>query len=86
MIHRVPPGHGQFTTAVTFEHGFISISDRPFSEPSDSGTFVFAEDGDVIGLLWGGAERRNISYVTPIEDIFDDIKRVTGAMEVRILE
>ncbi|OQD75914.1 hypothetical protein PENDEC_c005G04444 [Penicillium decumbens] len=86
-VHRVPiSDDGKFRTVETFEHAFVSISGGPFSEGGDSGSFVFAEDGDVIALLWGGIERRDVTYVTPIEEVFDDIKRVTGALDVRIAE
>jgi hypothetical protein len=33
----------------------------------------------------GVAERSDTAYVTPIEAIFDDIKEVTGALEVVLL-
>lgn len=85
LVTREPdPVHGGLRLVTTWEHAFVSISDKPFADPGDSGTFVFTELGGVIGLLWGGAERSTTGYVTPIEAIFDDIKRVTGAVEVRI--
>jgi hypothetical protein len=68
---------------ITWEYAFAS-SEGPFAESGDSGTFVFNQIGGVVGLLWGGAERSDTAYVTPIEAIFDDIKEVTGALEVRI--
>lgn len=85
LITREPdPVHGGTRLVTTWEYAFASISNRPFAEPGDTGAFVFTGLGGVVGLLWGGAERNDTGYVTPIEAIFDDIKRVTGAVEIRI--
>lgn len=85
LITREPiPMYGTFRLVTTWEYAFASISEGPFAEPGDSGTFVSTRLGGVVGLLWGGAERNDIGYVTPIEAVFDDIKKVTGAVEVRI--
>jgi len=42
--------------------------------------------GNVIGMLLGGFERSGISYITPIVDIFNDIKILTKAEDVRLAE
>lgn len=89
MIARELGPHGQLQTKITYEHTVVVVdtySASPFSEPGDSGSFVYDRGGGVIGLLLGGWERKNSTYFTPIENIFDDIKDVTGAVEVRILD
>lgn len=70
----------------TFEH---NITGPPtgewFSESGDSGAFIVDKGSKVVGLLFGGAERNNVTYFTHIDDVFDDIKMVTGAIDVRIM-
>lgn len=88
------PDHpGQVRIITSWEYVFAGTSRGcVFAGPSvgnlvewgDSGSFAFTEHGGVIGLLWGGAELNDVGYVTLIEDIFEDIKVVTGASDVRI--
>lgn len=61
----------------------ISFMDEPFAEPGDSGSWIYAMDGSVFGLLTGGDERQGTTYVCRMKDVFDDIKDITGAVEVR---
>ncbi len=56
-----------------------------FSANGDSGSFVFDNDGKVSGLLWGGLYDTFVTFVTPIETVFEDIKAQTGAKEVKIV-
>lgn len=87
QISRERGPHGQLQTKITHEHAVANTRSRsPFSEPGDSGAFVVDPRGGVIGLLIGGWDRKNSTYFTPIETVFDDIKDVTGAVEVRIAE
>ena len=74
---------GEIVTKVTHEH-MISSSHGVFGEPGDSGAFVFDKYGGVIGMVLGGFERKDTIYFAHIDNIFDDIKRVTGAEDVRI--
>lgn len=85
-IKREPdPSSPDCTRLVTrWEYGFASATRGAFVEPGDSGSFVFTIVRGVIGLFWGGSERHDVGYVTPIEDILNDIKVVTGASDVRI--
>ncbi|KAJ4265050.1 hypothetical protein NW762_005294 [Fusarium torreyae] len=50
-----------------------------FSLPGDSGSVVFDHKGGIVGLLFSGQTPNNVrlgySLVTPIEHVFDDIKR-----------
>ncbi|KAJ5835364.1 hypothetical protein N7447_001390 [Penicillium robsamsonii] len=56
----------------------------PFAEHGDSGAWITRMDGKVFGILTGGDERQGTTYFSRINDVFDDIKDVTGAVEVRI--
>ena len=87
QITRERDPHGQVLTKVTKEHAVTMVpTEDPFSRPGDSGSFIFDRCGGVIGLLIGSCVRKNCSYFTPIENVFRDIKEVTGAVDVRIAE
>ena len=60
----------------------------------DSGAWILDRlTNNVIGQLWGrdckktnlGSSRSIITYFTPMQDIFEDIKDFTGAAEISIL-
>jgi hypothetical protein len=58
-----------------------------FSDRSDSGSAVSTERGEFVGLLHAGVEpERYISYITSAQDLVEDIKDITGAIEVTMLE
>ena len=42
------------------------------------------DDANMVGLLFGGNEDCSIAYFTHVIDLFDDIKRQTGAIGVRV--
>lgn len=73
-------------TITTFEYGVANTKQIAFSLPGDSGSFVCNTTQRVVGMVIRGYDRTRTSYYTPIEDIFADIKRVTGARDVRIFE
>ncbi|KAL3481750.1 hypothetical protein BJX99DRAFT_253276 [Aspergillus californicus] len=50
----------------------------------DAGAVVCGLAGDVVGLLFGGSVEGNIAYFTSTQDLILDIKRVTGATDVRL--
>jgi len=60
----------------------------------DAGAVLWDEYGRAVGLLCSGVQRlqqvadRMIAYVTPIHDVFEDIKRFSGGevLDVRIVE
>jgi hypothetical protein len=57
-----------------------------FSDKGDSGSAVFNEYGEFVGLLHGGTyPHRDMSYVTAAQDLVEDIKYITGAVEVTML-
>lgn len=58
----------------------------------DSGAVVYTDDGVIAGLVSRGMIPHNyisgpmaFTFVTPIEDVFEDIKALTGAEEIRVL-
>lgn len=51
---------------------------RPFSVPGDSGTFALGPTGKWMGLIWGGRERMDWTYVTEASVVIADIQHVTG--------
>ncbi|KAM5476120.1 hypothetical protein MauCBS54593_000803 [Microsporum audouinii] len=55
-----------------------------FSARGDSGAFVLDKYGRFIGLLLSGNLHCSISYMTSASDLFQDIKEITGASNVRI--
>lgn len=84
LSHKPDPQDPQKRITVeTWEHAAESSAGN-FSEPGDSGSWVFTREGMVVGMVWGGSANSEVSYVTPIEAILDDIKQVTGAAEARI--
>lgn len=83
-IARVRDSDGTVRTAVTLEHSVSSSPISTFCVSGDSGSFIFDDDGGVVGLLYGGSERNDVAYFTHIHDFFEDVKAITGAVDVRI--
>lgn len=76
--------HGEEASLPTFEHAIARWSYRPIAESGDSGAFVYTFTGEVVGLLVGSWERMDVAVFQYIFDVFEDIKMVTGAVDVRI--
>lgn len=61
-----------------------------FAKPGDSGSVVFTELGEAVGLVFTGVIPQQSSdshtLVTPLEDVFDHIKKISGGKirEVRV--
>lgn len=57
-------------------------TDARFSGHRDSGAVVFDHAGHLVGLVFGGQvphqDKKGYTLVTPIEDIFDDIKAISN--------
>lgn len=70
--------------SISIDRGRFATGYR-FSEQGDSGAFIFDNRRQVIGLLFAGCDEKNATYFTHILDVFDDIKAVTGAVDVRIM-
>ncbi|KAJ9208251.1 hypothetical protein DTO021D3_1049 [Paecilomyces variotii] len=76
--------NGKWETHKTLEHSVCGRHGDWFSQEGDSGALIFDNRGDVVGMLFGGNMLRSISYFTHIVDLFNDIKKMTGATKVRI--
>lgn len=77
--------------SVEFEVRSFDGLKRPFSKWGDSGSAVYDRLGHLIGLLFATLEdQRNEgrprTLVTPIQDIFEDIKAFTGVDDIRIAQ
>ena len=83
-IARVRDSDGTVRTAITTEHSVSCSPTSTFCVSGDSGSFIFDDDGGVVGLLYGGSERNDVAYFTHILDVFEDVKAITGAADVRI--
>ncbi|DAA79026.1 TPA_exp: Uncharacterized protein A8136_2811 [Trichophyton benhamiae CBS 112371] len=55
-----------------------------FGEPGDSGSFVFSLQGSFVGLYMGGDREAGTGLLIEASDLLEDIKQVTGALDVRI--
>ncbi|RAL03301.1 uncharacterized protein BO80DRAFT_442977 [Aspergillus ibericus CBS 121593] len=64
----------------TIEHTVLG----DFSQEGDSGSLIYNDDLEVVGLLFAGNERSQLTYFTHIEDVFHDIKAMTGTVDVRV--
>ncbi|KAI9840514.1 MAG: hypothetical protein M1837_001574 [Sclerophora amabilis] len=51
---------------------------RNLAEKGDSGAFVINFCGALVGMVVGGNPKVGSTYVTPIEEVFQDIKAQTG--------
>ncbi|EQK99319.1 Peptidase cysteine/serine, trypsin-like protein [Ophiocordyceps sinensis CO18] len=68
----------------TFEHVFIAGNGaiKPFATHGDCGAVVFDEEGQVVGLVFGGRTPEQtglgaVVLVSPIEDVFRSIKEIS---------
>lgn len=77
--------HGETHTVVTREY-CVTGTGGPFSLEGDSGSLVFDRDMRVVGMIFSGSLAENVSYITLFDDLFGDIKKRTGAQDVRIPE
>ncbi|KAM5434608.1 hypothetical protein MferCBS31731_006710 [Microsporum ferrugineum] len=79
-------GQGGISEIITLEHAVTGASGTLFSDPGDSGALVFDSVANCIGLIFAGNTFSRASYITLLPDLFDDIKTITGAVDVRIAE
>jgi len=49
-----------------------------FALLGDSGSFVLNQTGALVGLLIAGVDGRGTGYVTPIQEIWEDVRTRTG--------
>jgi hypothetical protein len=64
-------------------HGPRMMADS-FGDPGDSGSFVFNSFGYLVGLYFGGNSATGVGYFTPVKDLFEHIKQLTGAVDVTL--
>ncbi|KAI8717651.1 hypothetical protein NCS52_00841600 [Fusarium sp. LHS14.1] len=61
-----------------------------FALPGDSGGIAFNKEGVAVGLVFTGQQpkqsKQGISYVTPLDDVFDDMMTMTQSSPSQILE
>ncbi|EER44658.1 conserved hypothetical protein [Histoplasma capsulatum H143] len=55
-----------------------------FSKRGDSGSFIVDSASNFVGLLFAGNEGARVTYYTPANILFEDIKQMTGARAVRL--
>ena len=78
-IERQPNSAHATPIRTTFEHYTIRAKyTGPFNKAGDSGSWIFDENGDLLGLLWGGCVKSSDCYFTPIQYIIADIEQYTG--------
>ncbi|KXG54559.1 uncharacterized protein PGRI_077030 [Penicillium griseofulvum] len=75
---------GQTIVVPTWEHKIASNGDGDFAEQGDSGSWVYTISGELVGILKGGDEAHGTGTMMLMPDIFDDIRSVTGATNVRV--
>ncbi|KAL4779658.1 hypothetical protein BJX76DRAFT_365088 [Aspergillus varians] len=69
----------------TWEHAVVVPQGGSFLAEGDSGSLLFNFTGTVMGMFFGGSNTGDIGYFTSTQDLLEDIKRITGATEIRIL-
>lgn len=74
---------GHTASRQTWEH-VVTQPSGAFLELGDSGSLLFDATGDVLGMLFGASYKGDISYFTATADLLQDIKSITGALEVRL--
>ena len=55
-----------------------------FGAGGDSGSFIMDQTGAFVGLYWAGNTYSNMGYFMEARDLFEDIRRITGAVEVKL--
>ena len=80
--------HGRFIEVETMEHSIARLknSGALFSECGNSGAAVLNDVGQFVGLLFAGNYSAKVSYFIPWKRLFDDIKLITGAMDLRLYQ
>lgn len=74
---------GHTVARQTWEH-VVTRPSGAFLEPGDSGSLLFNTVGDVLGILFGASEKGDIAYFTATCDLLQDIRNITGALEIRM--
>lgn len=75
-----------FDLIPTPEHSVSCPPTTTFCMSGDAGSFVFDDYGVVIGLLYAWLQRNYTAYFPYILDLFEDMKNITGAIDVWVEE
>ncbi|RDW93003.1 uncharacterized protein DSM5745_00325 [Aspergillus mulundensis] len=76
---------GAWVDKVTLEHTVMSDDrNKSFVMGGDSGALVYSLNGLVVGMCFGGQNDGELGYFTHIQDVLEDIRRVTGVKEIRL--
>lgn len=81
-VNHIPEPKSHKTT----ENVIMGLHGKPFAERGDSGAAIFDLAGCFAGLLFGGNDQTGATYFTPWPTLVADIKKITGASDVRIPE
>ncbi|PYH90716.1 hypothetical protein BO71DRAFT_433618 [Aspergillus ellipticus CBS 707.79] len=65
----------------TLEHAITGVRERTFSRKGASGALIHLQGGQVVGMLFGGSDVSNLTFMTEIGDLFGDMKD-TGASDI----
>ena len=83
--------NGVVTTVATLEYAISGIGGEAFSARGDSGAMVSynrstrtGTEWVLIGMVFAGLEKENITYFTRADSLLDDIKEMTGAKDIKI--
>lgn len=76
---------GHISDEWTVLDGRQGIDTWSFSQPGDSGSLVWDSKGFVSGLLWGDDVNGHANYVTPMETVIKDIKKVCQTDNVELV-
>ncbi|EER42729.1 conserved hypothetical protein [Histoplasma capsulatum H143] len=76
--------NGKKTVVVTEEEAVTRKNGLQFCAQGDSGSFIFDVEMKFVGLLFAGNMETGVGYFTPAAILFEDIKAMTGALEVRL--
>jgi hypothetical protein len=79
---------GKPTETVTEDYTIVSEKDEAtFSETGDSGAFILDGEGRLVGLLFAGGtgeSNERMSRFIGVEELFEDIKKQTDAVDVKV--
>ncbi len=57
-----------------------------FLQAGDSGAYLLNDRGQMVVIMAGRCEVTKVSYFTGVDNLFHDIKIITGAQAVRLPE
>ncbi|KAI9802318.1 MAG: hypothetical protein M1833_001824 [Piccolia ochrophora] len=68
-----------------YDIGYPVASSRPqFSTLGDSGAWVVNRNGHLVGMVVGGNTVTKTTRITGVQELFEDIRRITGAKAIRL--